>query len=708
MLAGFCFCASARSEVPELVLRGQWPGYRRGPAIAVAVSGSHAYIASDDAGMQVIDLNDPTRPLRVGGYDTADEAWGIAVAGTHAFVADGDAGLQILDIAEPANPRWIASVATPGNAWGVTVSGSLAYVAAGPQGLQIVDVSNPVLPRIVGSIATAGDAYAVAVAGQFAFVAGGEWDFNRTCRDGLTIVDVSDPANPVRVAGHDTTGEGSGVAVAGNHAFLSDRMAGLWVLDIHDPHDPSVAGQFTDAAGALAVAILDSAALVASEGGLHVVDIHDPSNPQPIALVPGYFAYGIGLSGRRACIAALNTLEVVDLTEPALPQTLGRYDASGSSASAAAFAGDLAYLPDSDGGLRVLDLRDPTNPVSAGTYQSTGHIDGIALAGDHALLAISDVGIEIVNLDVPTSPTLVATYPTGSEVQDLAVAGKLAFVATLATFDGAARAWVGGGIQILDISNPADPQWIGWYDTPSEVGPYETGQIAVSGTHGYVAARKNGLLVIDVSEPSLPRRVGGHAASGPAYGVSISGDHAFVAGRSAEPGPSNPALVRDGLQVFEIREPWNPVQVGRCDTRGGATQVAVHGSYAYVALEGRGIEVIDVRDPTRPSPVTVITGLNANDVAASPDLISLSARDQGLFLFAPYSPALHLGEPGMVEAGFQFRIRGGAALSVRVERSIDMVEWSHWLVVSNAVADPVIVDIDARQPTRGFYRAVAP
>ncbi len=54
----------------DLELIGQWPGWPRGPAHAVAVSGNYAYVVDDIAGLQVIDVSNPANPHWVGGYDS--------------------------------------------------------------------------------------------------------------------------------------------------------------------------------------------------------------------------------------------------------------------------------------------------------------------------------------------------------------------------------------------------------------------------------------------------------------------------------------------------------------------------------------------------------------------------------------------------------------------------------------------------------------
>ena len=110
------------------------PGY----AYGVAVSGTHAYVANDYFGLQVIDITNPTSPQIVGSVDTPVSALAVAVSGTHAYVADYTSGLQVIDITNPASPQIVGSVDTPGSAYGVAVSGTYAYVTDAYSGLHVL------------------------------------------------------------------------------------------------------------------------------------------------------------------------------------------------------------------------------------------------------------------------------------------------------------------------------------------------------------------------------------------------------------------------------------------------------------------------------------------------------------------------------------------------------------------------------------------
>ncbi|MBI2925577.1 MAG: hypothetical protein HYY24_07725, partial [Verrucomicrobia bacterium] len=82
-----------------------------------------------------------------------------------------------------------------------------------------------------------------------------------------------------------------------------------------------------------------------------------------------------------------------------------------------------------------------------------------------------------------------------------------------------------GALEVIDVSNPANPQRIGAYDTDGEAWG-----VAVSGNFAYVRAWA-GLQVIDVSDPANPRRVGGNSAFDSAFDASavvVHGDNVYV------------------------------------------------------------------------------------------------------------------------------------------------------------------------------------
>ena len=78
---------------------------------------------------------------------------------------------------------------------------------------------------------------------------------------------------------------------------------------------------------------------------------------------------------------------------------------------------------------------------------------------------------------------------------------------------------------------------------------------------------------------------GSYDTPGPAYGVTISGDYAYV----AEGGSV--------LGDIDIRDPTNPAPAGIWDVPDNARDVAISGDHAYVTDGGTGVWVVDISDP---------------------------------------------------------------------------------------------------------------
>ena len=278
-----------------------------GYAYGVAVSGSYAYVAYGDYGLQIIDVNNTTNPVRVGWYNTPGSASGVAVYDSYAYVADGRSGLQIIDVSNVANPVRVGW--SPGSAFGIAVSDSYAYVANRNSGLGIIDVNNATNPVSVGWYNTPGNARGVVVSGSYAYVA--------DTSSGLQIIDISNVANPVSVGWYNTTDRALGIDVSGNYAYVADGTSGLQIIDVSNVANPTLAGSIDTPGLAIGVAVSGNYAYVADEGsGLQIINVSNVANPMRV----GWYntpdrAYGVAVSGSYAYVADGNSgLQIIDIS----------------------------------------------------------------------------------------------------------------------------------------------------------------------------------------------------------------------------------------------------------------------------------------------------------------------------------------------------------------------------------------------------------
>ena len=155
----FVYIAASYWFIEEDITHPDFPSYKRrcstkGDARGIYVDGRYVYVACEEMGIMVIDLENPDSLARIGYCDTPSNARDVFVSNGYAYVADGNGGLHVLDVSEPENLFIVASCDFNGYANKVFVKDNQAYVAAGDGGLKVLDVSNPGSPYLYGECET--------------------------------------------------------------------------------------------------------------------------------------------------------------------------------------------------------------------------------------------------------------------------------------------------------------------------------------------------------------------------------------------------------------------------------------------------------------------------------------------------------------------------------------------------------------------------
>lgn len=555
----------------NISLIGRWG---EGPCLTSDAVGSVAYFGNG-AYLEIVDFSTPASPVELGDVLLPGPIYDIAVVGDYAYVADGFDGLRIVDVSSPAAPVEVAFLDTPDEARAVDVIGSYAYIADwGSGGLRIVDVSNPAAPVEVGNLPTPGAADDVAVVGSYAYVA----DYH----EGLRIIDVSTPAAPFEVGSLDTAWWAYGLAVSGNFVYVADFYDGVRVIDVSNPAAPIEVG-FYDPGTAVSVVIEGSTLFVAAySAGLRVVDVSVPATPVEIGFYdpgsPTLFAWHVVVEGNQAYIADdNNALRIIDVSSPAAPVEVGSYDVSDETRGIAV-SGQYAYAANMWDGLQILDLSNPSEPPVVGTLD-TATAQDVVVEGSYAYLADGISGLRIIDVSVPTAPLEVANLDLDHRSEAIDVDSGYAYLAGYSSSGNP-------GLYVVDVSVPTAPFTAAFMYTPGS----QCRDVVVSGNYAYVAAYTDGLIIYDVSNPSIPIETGS-VYSGPAHGVAVEGSYAFVAAGGNK------------LSVIDVSDPSAPFEAGLAGMGGVATGIDVGGGFAYVANAEHGLRIFDVTEPTTPTQV---------------------------------------------------------------------------------------------------------
>ncbi|MFN9177146.1 MAG: DUF4347 domain-containing protein, partial [Dolichospermum sp.] len=207
------------------------------------------------------------------------------------------------------------------------------------------------------------------------------------------------------------------------------------------------------------------------------------------------------------------------------PTLVGNYNTS-DWARGVQVVGNYAYVADSDSGLQIIDISNPSTPTLKGNYNTSGAAFGVQVVSNYAYVADVYSGLQMIDISNPTTPTLKGNYDTSGWAYGVQVVGNYAYVADYFS-----------GLQIIDISNPTTPTLKGNYDTSG----YAQG-VQVVGNYAYVADGGTGLQIIDISNPSTPTLKGNYNTSGNARGVQVVGNYAYVADSGS------------GLQIIDVSE----------------------------------------------------------------------------------------------------------------------------------------------------------
>ena len=287
---------------------------------------------------------------------------------------------------------------------------------------------------------------------------------------------------------------------------------------------------------------------------------------------------------------------IVDASDPDLPVEIARIQNLGLPQDVKVQGGVL-YVTNEDSriginsgiGLRTFDVTDPSNPTLLGELNTpgVGNLHNVFVDGNYAYVASNDtLNLHVIDVTNPSTPTDVAQVPApmGSQCHDMMARNGICYAAFL-----------GGGLGIVDVSDPTSPMPPVFHNYPGsfthniwpsddgmfvfttdenagghlrafdisnlgniqEVGSYEAKpniiihNVIVDGPYAYIAYYVEGLHVVDISDPTSMKRVG----SFDTYAGADTDNAGFAGAWGVYPFTSPYVYVSDlntGLYIFEF------------------------------------------------------------------------------------------------------------------------------------------------------------
>jgi len=351
-------------------------------------------------------------------------------------------------------------------------------------------------------------------------------------QDSLRIFNVADPRNPIQVGA--CSDSGFPMCVSGNYCYLADQY-GLNIVDVSNPASPHRVGSI-GGFEALSVAVQDTLCYVGTynpdEFRLRVYNVRNPASPIPVGSLVGVAAYDIYL-----------------------PPTCDT----------------VLYTPK----LHIINITDPRNPRQIGFVDCPGWDYGVTAvpALNYALVADYFEGLVAVSIASPSAPQIDTMLFAGDMAQDISIDNGRVYLASYHA-----------GLQILDVSSPASPRYLGSYDTVG-TGPWMAAAAARDSFAytGWVWPYR--FVSVDVSDPYHPTRAGGCTITNYPEDMVLRDTFVFVAEDNR-------------LQVVNVARSRQPVLVGSCNLPEASYGIALQDSLAYVTTYP--FAIVSVANPTQP------------------------------------------------------------------------------------------------------------
>lgn len=158
------------------------------------------------------------------------------------------------------------------------------------------------------------------------------------------------------------------------------------------------------------------------------------------------------------------------------------------------------------------------------------------------------------------------------------------------------------GLAIIDVTNPSSPQIMDYYIYPGLTGG--SGAVAIQGPYAYLAANKNGLIILDISNKNkiqfksklildqhFPHSKTGSTSLYNARGIALQGHFAYV------------CFDRGGLRIIDISDANAPIQINQycfpalIDKATAYNNIVIHNHLAFVSIDYYGMEILDISNP---------------------------------------------------------------------------------------------------------------
>ncbi len=239
---------------------------------------------------------------------------------------------------------------------------------------------------------------------------------------GVQVFDIKNPlkAREITVIYPDNLAPTQNVFLTDSLAFMSCRLDGVWIIDIKNLEAPKKIARIRPRAESYwVVADLPYVFIAEADSGVMIYDVTDVNNPQLVSKVDaGGFVWGVGLLQNFLYVMdKRHGLQVFDVSDPQMPRATGGKVAELKYTRSIFFDNGYAYAANGPAGLSVLDVSQPEQPKHVRTIPLKGYAYSAFKSGATVFVG-NDVLRELQFIDVqdPARPQLIGHYKSPSRM----------------------------------------------------------------------------------------------------------------------------------------------------------------------------------------------------------------------------------------------------------------------------------------------------
>jgi len=371
----------------------------------------------------------------------------------------------------------------------MVVYGNYAYYNTGAD-IHILDISNPEqIEEVKRFIHNDYRILDMAVQDHYLFMT--SYD------DGIKIYDLSDPLNPEYISNASKTHYPKAIIVSGN---LMISITSSWpeIFDISDIYNPVYLSWIDYGSGSQRAYSLKNSVLYMSGWhgpgyDLYIVgfSLTDPSDPQLTVLLnlnassTSIRADDMEVLGDYLCVAYNDTVKIFDISSPDTIAYLTRIVTDSPVYSMATHHNTL-ILGMENGKTALINLTDVFQPIELGVYQAPGEPEKIVAKDALMFLAMKTKGFQIIDISNPLDPDVKYENTKTEAFNIIHLADTIVYFSHLPS-----------GLQAYNISNRLNPIPLGRIDSLG----WLTSIKSVPGYLYCTQTNDSSLYVVDVTKP---------------------------------------------------------------------------------------------------------------------------------------------------------------------------------------------------------------